>query len=68
VSPVDVLPLLTGPVGALAVLIWVVWMQRRDLAEQRRTIEAERKRADVAEEAARTANALIAGLLDKGQR
>jgi len=64
----DVLPLITGPVGALAVLIWVVYMQRRDLSEQRRTIEAERRRADVAEEAARTANALIASLLDKSRR
>lgn len=67
-SPTDVLPLLTGPAGALAVLIWVVWMQRRDLSEQRRTIEAERKRADAAEEAARTANTLIASLLEKASQ
>ena len=61
------LPYVTGPAGAVAVLVWVVWMQRRDLAELRRTVEAERKRADSAEEAARTANTLIAGVLERSR-
>ena len=61
------LPYLTGPAGAVIVLVWWVWTQRRDLAELRKTIEAERRRADSAEEAARTANALIAGVLDRSR-
>ncbi len=61
------LPYLTGPAGALAVLIWVVWMLRRDIADLRVTVEAERRRADSAEEAARTSNALIAGLLERSR-
>lgn len=61
------LPYLTGPVGAVAVLIWWVWTLRRDLAEKDRTIAAERRRADSAEEAARTANALIAGVLERSR-
>lgn len=61
-------PYLTGPIGALVVLIWVVWMQRKDLAELRRTVDAERRRADSAEEAARTSNQLIAGLLDRSRQ
>lgn len=62
-----VLPYITGPAGALAVLIWVVWMLRRDITELRKTIDAERRRADSAEEAARTSNALIAGLLERSR-
>jgi hypothetical protein len=62
-----VLPYITGPAGAVAVLIWVVWMLRKDLAELRKIIDAERRRADSAEEAARTSNALIAGLLDRSR-
>jgi len=65
VDPSAVIPYLTGPIGALAVLVWVVWMQRRDIAELRAVIEAERRRADAAEEAARTTNQLIAGLLER---
>lgn len=63
----QILPYLTGPIGALAVLVWIVWMQRRDIAELRATIDAERRRADSAEEAARTANALIAGVLERSR-
>ena len=63
----SLLPYLTGPAGAVAVLIWVVWMLRKDIAELRRIVEAERSRADSAEEAARTANALIAGLLERSR-
>lgn len=59
-----VLPYLTGPVGALVVLVWVVWMQRKDIAELRKTIDAERHRADAAEEAARTTNQLLTGLVN----
>ena len=61
------LPSLTGPVGAVAVLVWVVYMQRKDIAELRLTVEAERRRADSAEEAARTSNALIAGVLERNR-
>lgn len=63
-----VLPYLTGPTAAVATLVWWVWTLRRDLAEMRRTIDAERRRADVAEEAARTSNQLIAGLLDRSRQ
>ena len=59
----DVLPYLTGPVAAVVVLIWVVWMQRQDIKELRAEREALLKRADSAEDAARTSNALISGLL-----
>ena len=61
----ELVPYLTGPAGALIVLAWVVWTQRKDLAELHRTVDAERRRADSAEEAARTSNALIAGLLER---
>jgi len=60
-----VLPYLTGPAGALAVLLWVVWMQRRDIADLRRANEAERSRADSAEEAARTVRELLTAILDR---
>jgi hypothetical protein len=59
------LPLLTGPVAGLAILVWVVWMQRRDLADLRKALDAERRRADSAEEAARTTNSLLAGLINR---
>ena len=62
------LPYLTGPAAAVIVLVWWVWTQRKDLAELRRTVDAERRRADSAEEAARTANALIAGVLERSRR
>jgi len=62
-DPAQLFPYLTGPVGALAVLIWVVWMQRRDIADLRRTIDAERRRADAAEEAARTTSQILTGLI-----
>ena len=62
-----VVPYLTGPVGAVCVLIWWVWLQRKDLAELRKIVDAERRRADAAEEAARTANALIAGVLERSR-
>lgn len=61
------LPYLSGPAGAVIVLVWVVWLQRKDIAELRRTIDAERRRADSAEEAARTSNALIAGVLERSR-
>lgn len=64
----SLLPYLTGPIGALVTLIWVVWMQRQDISELRRTVDAERRRADSAEEAARTSNNLIAGLLDRSRQ
>ena len=61
------LPYLTGPAGAVIVLAWWVWTLRRDLAELRKTVDAERRRADSAEEAARTSNALIAGVLERSR-
>lgn len=61
------LPYITGPAAAAAVLVWVVWMQRQDIADLRKTIDAERRRADSAEEAARTSNALIAGVLERSR-
>ena len=66
-DPSVLFPYLTGSGGALCVLVWVVWMLRRDVAELRRTVEAERRRADSAEEAARTANQLIAGVLERSR-
>lgn len=59
------LPLLSGPTAAAAVLVWVVLMQRKDLADLHRALDAERKRADSAEEAARTTNTLLAGLINR---
>ena len=61
------LPWLTGPAGAVIALAWWIWTLRRDLAELRKTVDAERRRADSAEEAARTANALIAGVLERSR-
>ena len=58
----DILPLLTGPVAALVVLVWVVWMLRKDIADMRDALAAERVRADSAEEAARTSLAVISAL------
>lgn len=64
-DPATLLPWLSGPVGAAAVLIWVVVMLRRDLADMHRALDAERRRADSAEEAARTTNALLAGIINR---
>ena len=63
----QIAPYLTGPIGALVVLVWWVWTLRRDISELRKTVDAERRRADAAEEAARTANALIAGVLERSR-
>jgi hypothetical protein len=67
-QPTDFLPYLSGPAAAVFVLVWVVWMLRRDLAELRKANEADRRRADAAEEAARTTNAILQGLLHDKQR
>lgn len=64
-DPSQVLPYITGPAAGLAVLIWVVWMQRKDIAELRKIIDAERARADAAEEAGRATYQLIAGIVDR---
>ena len=61
------LPYLSGPVGGLAIALWWVWTLRQDVKELRKTIDAERSRADAAVEAARTANALIAGVLERSR-
>lgn len=60
----NIAPYLTGPVAALAVLLWVVIMLRKDNKDLRQALQDERKRADSAEEAARTMNALIEKVLD----
>lgn len=60
----DILPLLTGPAAALVICVWVIWWLRGDLKDQRRINRELIKRADSAEEAARTANALIEKLMD----
>ena len=59
--PINV-TLLTGPVAALVVLIWVVWMLRSDIKDMRAALEAERRRADSAEEAARASLTVISAL------
>lgn len=63
-----VITYVSGPAGALVALAWWIFTLRRDVAELRKIIEAERRRADAAEEAARTANALIAGVLERSRR
>lgn len=57
-------PYLTGPVAALVVLAWVFVLQRKDMADLRKALEDERRRADSAEEAARTVSALLAKALE----
>jgi len=57
-----ILPYLTGPAAAVAVLVWVVWMQRQDLRDLRRVNEAANKRADSAEEAARSSLEMLRAL------
>lgn len=60
----QIAPYLTGPAGALVVLVCWVIFQRKDIADLRKALEDERKRADSAEEAARTMNALLSKVLD----
>ena len=57
-----ILPYLTGPAAALVVLVWVVWMQRQDIKDLRRTVKAANKRADSAEEAARSSLDMLRAL------
>ena len=57
-----ILPYLTGPAAAVVVLVWVVWMQRQDIKDLRRTNEAASKRADSAEEAARSSLEMLRAL------
>ena len=64
----QIAPYLTGPVAALAVLVFWVILMRKDMADMRKALEDERKRADSAEEAARTVNALLSKVLDSGSR
>ena len=61
-DPATIVPLLTGNVGALVILIWVVWMQRQDIRDMRTALDAERRRADSAEEAARASLTVISAL------
>lgn len=58
----NVLPLLTGPVAALVVLVWWIVSLRKDVADLHREVTAERDRADSAEEAARTSLTVITAL------
>jgi len=57
-----ILPYLTGPAAAVVVLVWVVWMQRQDIKDLRRINEAASKRADSAEEAARSSLEMLRAL------
>lgn len=57
-------PYLTGPVAALIVMAWWLIVQRKDMADLRQAVQDERKRADSAEEAVRTMNALLSKALD----
>ena len=66
-SPSDILPLISGPAAAVAVLIWVVWMQRQDIKEMRRALDAANTRASVADDAARTTLAALNTLAGRGQ-
>ena len=59
----DILPLLTGPAAALVICVWVIWWLRQDLKELRKANKELVRRADSAEEAARTSNALIDKLI-----
>lgn len=59
----DILPLLTGPVAALVICLWVIWWLRGDLKDQRKINVELMRRADSAEEAARTSNALMEKLI-----
>jgi hypothetical protein len=62
----QLLPLLTGPVAGLAIAIWMIFMQRSDLKQKDKMIEALQRRADAAEVAASTSNALLSKLIDRG--
>jgi hypothetical protein len=53
--PTDLLPYLTGPAGAVVVLVWVVVMQRQDIKELRKAVDKQTSRGDAAEEAGRAA-------------
>jgi len=61
-----ILPYLTGPAAALVVLVWVVIMQRQDIKDLRRTVKAASKRADSAEEAARSSLEMLRALTGLG--
>ena len=58
-TPADFLPLLSGPAAAVVILVWMVWMQRQDIKEMRRALDAANARATVADEAARTTLAAL---------
>ncbi len=64
----QLLPLLTGPVAGLAIAIWMIFMLRSDLKQKDKMIEALQRRADAAEVAASTSNALLTKLIDRGAR
>ena len=67
VTPRRILPYLSGPAAAVVILVWVVWMQRQDLKEMRRALDAANARATVADEAARTTLAALNTLAGRGQ-
>ena len=66
-TPTDFLPLLSGPAAAVVILVWMVWMQRQDIKEMRRALDAANARATVADEAARTTLAALNSLAGRGQ-
>jgi hypothetical protein len=61
-----ILPYLTGPAAALVILVWVVIMLRQDIKDLRRVNEAANKRADSAEEAARSSLEMLRALTGQG--
>jgi hypothetical protein len=66
VDPSLIFPYLTGPAAAVVVLVWVVVMQRADIKELRRALDAQTLRASAADEAARAALATINTLAGRG--
>ena len=57
-----ILPYLTNPAAAVVVLVWVVVMLRQDIKDLRHINEAANKRADSAEEAARSSLDMLRAL------
>lgn len=70
-NPTDIIPLLTGPAAALAVLIWVVWMQRQEINDLRganekltQALADERKAVNETASAGAVTGRLIGAIVD----
>ena len=57
-----ILPYLSGPAAAVVILVWFVILQRQDIKDLRRVNEAANRRADSAEEAARSSLEMLRAL------